>query len=142
MTEVIGVIFPVPQEFVDRLLVEKRDVFVKYLPHITSIKIKRRQKLLFYASHGTKQIMGESVIEAIEFLTANEVLERYGQRVFLEEGELTNYTLRQPNRDCSRKMLVLVLSGFRKYSQPKKFMRPITMAGQYLTRKEYQQLMT
>ena len=56
MTEVIGVIFPVPQELVDRLLVEKRDIFVKYVPHVTSVKIRKKQKLLLYASHGIKEI--------------------------------------------------------------------------------------
>jgi hypothetical protein len=51
-----------------------------------------------------------------------------------------SYTRRQPNRDSPKKMLILVLSKLRKYSYPKKFHRSITMVGQYLTEKEYQEL--
>jgi hypothetical protein len=140
MNRIIGVIFPVPKEFVDRLLVDKRNIFVKYVPRTASVQITPKQKLLFYASHGSKEIVGEGLIEAIQFLTPNEVLEKYGHKVFLNKDELTSYTRRQPNRDSSKKMLVLVLSKLRKYSYPKKFYRSITMVGQYLTEKEYQEL--
>jgi hypothetical protein len=140
MDRIIGVIFPVPQEFVDRLLVEQRNIFVKYVPRIASVQITPKQRLLLYASHGSKEIVGEGLIEEIQFLTPNEVLEKYGHKVFLDKDELTSYTRRQPNRDSSKKMLVLLLSKLRKYSYPKKFRRPITMVGQYLTEKEYQEL--
>lgn len=140
MDRIVGVIFPIPKGLVDRLLIEGRNVFVKYLPRVTSVHITPKQKLLLYESHASKEIVGESLIEAVEFLAPEEVIEKYGQKVFLNKDELTEYTLRQPNRDCSKKMLVLVLSKLRKYSQPKKFNRKISMVGQYLTLREYREL--
>jgi len=84
--------------------------------------------------------VGEGVIDAVEFLTSKEVFEKYGQKVFLNEDELTYYTIRQPNRDPAKKMLVLVLSKLKKYSQPKKFEKKITMVGQYLNLSDYRKL--
>jgi len=74
-------------------------------------------------------------------LTPDEAVEKYGNKLFLDPNELTAYTLRQPRREFSKKMLVLVLSRLKRYSKPKKFKRPITMAGQYLTKKEYTELL-
>lgn len=99
-----------------------------------------KSKILFYASHASKKIVGEGVIDTIEFLAPNEVFEKYGHKVFLNKDELTEYTVRQPNRDCSKKMLVLVLSKLRKYSEPKKFNGKISMVGQYLTLRQYREL--
>jgi hypothetical protein len=140
MDKIIGVVFPVPQELVDRLLVEGRNIFVKYLPRVTSVNIMPKSKLLFYASHASKKIVGEGVVDTIEFLAPNEVFAKYGHKVFLNKDELTEYTIQQPNRDCSKKMLVLVLSKLRKYSEPKKFCGKISMVGQYLTVRQYREL--
>jgi len=141
MRKVAGIIFPIPKQFVDRLLVEKRNVFVKYVPRISGVKLAQKHKVLFYASHSTKEIVGEGRIEEIHFLTPNEALKEYGNKLFLNAEEIAQYTLHRPNRDSSKKMLVLVLSKIRRYSEPKKFKRPISMAGQYLTQKDYKDLL-
>lgn len=119
MNEIVGVIFPVPQQFVNRLLLEKRNIFVKYVSNASSLKIAQKHKVLFYASQSSKEIVGEGKIEEMLFLTPKDALEKYGDKLFLNEDELTEYTLRQPNRDSSKKMLVLVLCGLRRYSKPK-----------------------
>lgn len=122
---------------VDRLFVAHRNIFVKYVARITNLRITPKHKVVFYASHGSKQVVGEGVIEAIEFLTPKEVLEQYGDKVFLSEGELMEYTMRQPKRTSSKKMLTLILSKLRLYTQPIKYGRPVTMAGEYLTEEKY-----
>ncbi len=142
MKEIIGVIFPIPKQFVDRLLVDNRNVFVKYVPRITGLKIVPKDKVLFYASHSSKEIVGEGKIDEMLFLTPEEALQKYGERMFLNEKELSEYTLQQPRRDSQKKMLVLVLSGIRRYSEPRKLKKPITMAGQYLTREEYKRILS
>ena len=40
-------------------------------------KLKPGHKILFYASHGIKGIIGEAQVEGVEFLTPNETLEKY-----------------------------------------------------------------
>ena len=62
-------------------------------------------------------------------------------RLFLNQNELREYTLRQPKRDPSKKMLILVLSKLKRYVKPKKPKKSITMSGQYLTEKEYSELL-
>lgn len=55
MDKIVGVVFPVPQRWVNRLLIEDRNVFVKYVSgvkDIQGIKIAPKHRVLFYVSHG------------------------------------------------------------------------------------------
>jgi len=140
MSELVGVIYPIPLPYVSRVFAEKRNVFVKYLTHSTSTKLTPRKKILFYASHGQKEIVGEAVIKKIEFLSPMEVLEKYGAKVFLKSDELMSYVSQQSSRTASKKMLVLVLSQLREYSKGVKWKKPISMAGEYLTKENYSTL--
>jgi len=140
MSNVIGVIYPIPLQFVSRIFSEKKDVFVKYLTYQSSVRLAPKNKILFYASHGQKEIVGEAIIKAISFLTPAEVLERHGDRVFLNKDELMEYASQQSSRTSSKKMLVLVLSNPRKYPKAIRVKKPLTMAGQYLTEEEYKAL--
>lgn len=140
MSEVAGVIFPVPKQFVDRLLLEKRNVFVKYIAGNGLLKLSRKHRVLFYVSHSCKEIAGEGTVEEIEFLTPSEALQKYSKALFLNDKELEEYTLQQPNRDSSKKMLVLALSKLKRYPKPRNFTKPISMAGLYFTKKEYTEL--
>jgi hypothetical protein len=129
-------IFPIPLRFAGRVLHEKRNVFVKYVGRGTCLQLVAKHKAIFYASRGSKEIVGEGIIERIEFLTPSEVLGKYGTRVFLSKEELEKYMMRWPNR-ASKEMLVLVLSKLKEYTPHVKYRKPITMAGQYLTCEEY-----
>lgn len=141
MNNISGVIFPVPKQFVDRLLTEKRNVFVKYVARSGLLRLSVKSRVLFYVSRSSKEIVGEGIIEETGFLTPNEALQKYGTKLFLNQTELEEYTYLQPNRDASKKMLVLALSKLRRYSKPKFINRPISMAGLYLTKKEYEDLL-
>lgn len=139
MNRIVGAIYPVPLELISRLFDGKVKVFVKYVAHNTT-KLVPKHKIVFYASHGSKEVVGEGTIDKIELLTPNEALEKYGDKLFLNKEELTEYTKHQPKREPSKKMLVLSLSKPRKYPQGIKYKRPITMAGEYLTQEKYSAL--
>jgi hypothetical protein len=140
MDKNIGVIYPIPFKFVNRIFEDKRNVFVKYVAHPNRRRISLK-KVLFYESRGNKEIVGEATIKANEFLTPLEALEKYGDRVFLEKEELIEYASRQPLRTMSKKMLVLVLAKPTRYSNRIMYEKPMTMAGKYLTEKDYETLM-
>jgi hypothetical protein len=141
MHRIVGVIYPVPLRLVDRLFVEHRNVFVKYVARTTNLRITPKHKVVFYASHGSKEVVGEGIIEAIEFLTPNEVLEKYGDEVFLNKDELMEYIMRQPGRTASKKMLTLILAKLRRYPPGIRYEKPITMTGEYLTEERYAALL-
>jgi hypothetical protein len=142
MNEVAGVIFPVPKHLVNRLLTEKRNVFVKYVGKTGFLKrLSIKHRILFYVSGSSKEIVGEGTIYEISFLTPAEALQKYGTQLFLDEAELEEYVRLQPNRASSKKMLVLVLSKIKKYAKPKVFGKPISMSGLYLSKDDYRMLL-
>jgi len=141
LSEIIGVVYPIPINLVGRLLTSEKDVFVKYLSRTTNVNLKPGSKIFFYASRASREIVGQSVIKNVEFLTPNEALSKYNDRLMLSREELAEYTSEQPTRTPAKKLLVLTLSKVRKYSQPVKYSRPLTMAGEYLTRERYKSLM-
>jgi hypothetical protein len=141
MNKIAGAIFPVPEKFVGRLLSKKKDVFVKYVVRSTNLRIAPGNKLVLYASQGSKKVVGEGVIKTIEFLTPSEVLAKYGSRVFLTKDELMVYATQMPGRSPTKKLLVLVLGNVRSYSPPLRWKNPITMTGQYLTEGQYDELL-
>jgi len=141
MDKIVAVVYPVPEKLVDRLLSEKKDIFVKYVARSTNLRIAPGNKLVLYASQGSKKVVGERVIKAIEFMTPSEVLAKYGSRVFLTKDELMVYATQVPGRPPTKKLLVLVLGKTRSYSPPLKWKAPITMTGQYLTEGQYAELL-
>ena len=138
MSEIIGAIYPIPNHLVDRFFLKKAKVFVKFLTH-TSTKLAPKNKVIFYASHGSKKIVGEGIIEKIEFLTPEIVLAKYKDRLFLNEDEFFSYVEKSPSRS-SKEILTLTLKKIRKYSHPIEYNKKITMAGQYITLEEYNSL--
>ena len=140
MKGIWGVVYPIPLQFVDRIFAEQRNVFVKYLSHPTCVRIAPRNRILFYASHGQKEIVGEAMIKSMEFLTPFEALEKHGDKLFLNEVELVKYASLQSSRSISKRLLVLVLSKPRRYARGISYKKPITMAGEYLTKERYNAL--
>lgn len=135
--KIVGAIYPIPLEFVDRIFAEQRNVFVKYLGNSTSTRLSTGSKILFYASRGQKEIVGEATIKAIEFVSPEAVLERHGDKLFLNRDELMNYVTHRSSRRPSKPMMALVLSKPRRYSRGVKYNKPISMVGEYLTEENY-----
>lgn len=138
MNKIAGAIYPIPTEFVNRIFDGKDKVFVKYVAHNTT-KLASRHKIVFYASHGLKKLVGEGTIESVEFLTPDDVLAKFKNELFLDEVELRAYVRERPSR-TSKKMLTLTLRKLRKYKEFIYYDKPITMAGQYLSAEQYDSL--
>ena len=139
MNEIIGVIYPIPAELAERLFEGNTRIFVKYVAHNTT-RLAPKHKVIFYASHGSKKLIGEGIIDKVEFLTPPKVLEKYKDQLFLTESELHAYIARSPLRSSSKEMLTLVLKKLKKFPKPIDYNKPITMAGQYLSAEEYSSL--
>jgi hypothetical protein len=139
MNDIVGTIYPIPVELVERLFEGNAKVFVKYVAHNTT-RLAPKHKVIFYASHGSKKLIGEGTIEKVEFLTPQKVLEKYKDQLFLNEAELDAYVKRSPSRSSSKEMLTLVLKKLKKFPKPIDYNKPITMAGQYLSAEEYSSL--
>ena len=140
MHELIGVIYPIPINFTDRLFNGKTKVFVKYVAH-NSTQLAPKHKVIFYGSHGSKELVGEGIIEKVEFLTPEEAITKYKEELFLTKDEIYDYVKRSLSRTLSKEMLTLVLKRLKKYHRPIQYHKPITMAGQYLSSSEYNSLM-
>jgi hypothetical protein len=140
MNKIVGAIYPIPAQLVDRLFEDNTKVFVKYVAHKTT-KLAPKHKVIFYASHGSKKLIGEGIIEKVEFLTPEEAIAKYKEELFLTKDELYDYVKRSPSRNLSKEMLTLVLKRLKKYRKPIQYPKPITMAGQYLNSIEYNSLM-
>ncbi|WXG46151.1 MAG: DUF365 domain-containing protein [Candidatus Atabeyarchaeum deiterrae] len=140
MHRIVGVIYPVPDRLIDRLFDGGTKVFAKFLPR-NFTRLRPKNKVIFYASRGTKKLVGEGTIVRVEFLTPDSVITRYREKLFLSEAEFLAYVKNSPTRAPSKEVLTLVLNELRKYSEPVAYHKPITMAGQYLTAVEYESFM-
>ena len=142
--EIIGVAYPVPSNLLNRIFKEGKDVFIK---HPTCFKqLKPGHKILFYASHETRAIVGEATIKNIELMKIDQIYEKYGDRVFITKEEAKEYTKPLAERKGKRgkvrdlEFLVIELETpriFEKYYKPKRF---IVVGGKYVTKKEYNEI--
>lgn len=136
MSDIRGAIYPIPKKFVDRLFDGETKVFVKYVAHNTT-KVAPKHRVIFYASYGSKKLVGEGTVERVEFLSPEAVIAKHKEQLFLNESEFYAYVGRSPSRAPSKEMLTLVLKKLHKYPKPIDYSRPITMAGQYLRADDY-----
>lgn len=142
MSEIIGVIYPVPSNLLQRIFSGK-DVFIK---HPTCFKqLKPGHKVLFYASHEIRGIVGEATIKSVGMMKLDEIYSKYGERVFITKEEARSYSrpLKDrrgggPYRDVT--FLVLELEDVKKYDRVVKPRRFITVGGKYLTKQEYEDM--
>jgi hypothetical protein len=134
---VLGIIFPLSQEHIERFFEGHRTVFVKFFGrHPIPTRLRRGSKLFFYRSGGRKEIVGEAKIIAINSGTFDDVWNKFADRLFLTRDELEAYVGKRRNSQ----MAVLVLDEVREYPAPITLQHPLTMAGQYMTKQMYDRL--
>ena len=134
MAEIKGVAFPVPKQFAQRFF-EGEDVFVK--PATAFKELKPGMKFLIYQSHEDTGFVGEARIKAISFADDPiDFLEKYGERLFLNEKELKEYVKSQERwgrrKTKKRKWMAIELEEIKKYEKPVKPKRFVTAGGCYL----------
>jgi len=136
-SQIVGMIFPLLPTHARRFFEEGKTVFVKFYGKQTSPKsLSMGDTLFFYESKGNKEIVGEVRIVEVDQGTPSEILTKHGDRLFLMADEFEEYV----GERKGRKMLVLVVKAARKYANPLKLGKSVTMAGQYMTRELYDQL--
>jgi len=142
--EIIGVAYPVPSNLLDRIFKEEKDVFIK---HPTCFKkLKPGHKILFYASHEIRAIVGEATIKNMELMKIDQIYEKYGDRVFITKEEAKEYTKPLEERRTKGgkprdiEFIVMELENPIKYKKPYKPRRFIPVGGKYITKKEYEEI--
>ena len=131
MGRMIGAIYAVPKGIIDRLFDGKNKVFVKVTGH-ASTKIQSKHKIIFYASHNKKELVGEGIVEKSEFLIPSDVVSKYRNELFLSENEFRAYVGKRT------RVLALRLRDLKRYKQPIKSKEVITMAGKYISVEDYE----
>lgn len=140
--KVVGVTFPVPKPFLDRILNGDKTVFVKP----STLRVKPGVKVVFYASREGQAWLGEAEVESVEFFNGiEEIIRRYEKELFLTPKELREYEReRQKWRSRGRRprpWMVLRLKNIRKYPKPVKPPRFIAVSGRYIKEKEYREIL-
>ncbi len=139
MSEIKGVTYPVPKQFMDRFF-EGKDVFVK--PATVWKELKPGMKFVFYQSHEDTGFVGEAKIKRV-VLSENpmQFFDTFGDRIFLTKDELKEYIKSQERwsrRGDKKKRLwmAIELEDIKRYDKPIKPKRFVPVGGQYLNLKE------
>ncbi|WP_461864980.1 ASCH domain-containing protein [Thermococcus sp.] len=139
--EIVGVTFPVPKQFLDRILEEGKTVFVKP----ATLRAVPNMKIIFYASREYQGWYGEAEIESVEhFTSVEEIIRKYKDELFLTAKELREYEKerqRWHSRGKRRRpWMVVKLKNVRKYPNIIKPKRFITVSGRYVKGEEYREI--
>lgn len=140
MSEIVGVTYPIPKQYISRFFEQGKDVFVK--PATVWKQLKPGMKFVFYQSREDTGFVGEATIKNIEIVKDPlKVLEKYGDRVFLTEDELKEYVKSQEKwrsgwksrgQEKKKPWIVIELRNIRKYGRPVKPEKFVPVSGQYL----------
>jgi hypothetical protein len=134
--EVLGIIFPLLPEHIRKFFDEEKTVFVKFIGRNNRLNVRSGYRLFMYQSRTNKEVVAEAKISEVSSGTVDEVLRKFGDKLFLSESELRQYA----GDRMDKNMIVLLLTSLRKYSVPLKMKKPITMTGQYMTKQMYESL--
>ncbi|SCL75303.1 hypothetical protein L21_1199 [Methanoculleus chikugoensis] len=140
MSEITGVTFPVPKQYMKRFFAEGKTVFIK--PATVFKELRSGMKLVFYQSHEDTGYAGEATIKRI---VINEdplaFFETFGDAIFLTREEAKAYVKNQERwqgarvrKEVPRKRpwMALELEDVRKYDSVKKPERFVPVGGRYL----------
>ena len=139
--EIAGVTFAVPYQFMKRFFDEGKTVFIK---NSKFKQIRPGMKLVFYASVEVKSFVGDGIIEKVEFLTPNEVVNKYKKELFLTKEECFQYANQISGHKKYKvsKFLTLTLKNITRYSKPVKPQRFISVGGRYMSKAEYENILS
>ena len=132
---IVGAAFPVPSHFMKRFFEDGKIVFVKKSKFS---RLGPGSKIIFYSSHEIHAYVGEGIVEKVEFLTPKETIQKYQDELFLTEYECNTYAR---EKNVSR-FLVVRFSEIKKYENPVKPKRFISMGGKYVSKSEYEQILS
>lgn len=132
-----AVIYPIPSNFALRIFKEKKSVFAKYGTHeVLSQNVTDCKKLLIYESSTGQKITGEADVLSVQLMNFSEVISEYKKEFFLSEDEFRAYASGREEK----KMMVFKLDNIKEYSAPIIFDHKLTVAGEYISKDEYNRL--
>lgn len=135
--EPLGIIYPLPQHLIDRFFEDDKTVFIKFSAHeLLSENLQACKKLIFYKSRGEWELVGEGEIENIFLMPVNDIFDKFEKELFLSREEIVSYAKSRLNK----KVLVFKLSNLKKYNRPFLLDHYVTMAGEYISEEDYQQI--
>ena len=127
-----GAVFPVPHQFVDRLFLNEKDVFVKWGRFRF---LDGGQRLVFYDS-GMRKLIGEARIQEVAYDDPMKIWKMYGNRIFLEKNEFEAYVTTSPfgypRKPERSKLTAITFKKAHRYPTPKESPKRMTIAGYYL----------
>ena len=140
MTEIVGVTFPIPKQYLSRFFTNGKSVFIK--PAHCFKLLKPGMKFVFYQSHEDTGFVGEGIIVSVSF--ADEPLafvERFENQLFLTREEIETYIDNQKQWKRTRvrkdmvkkkKWMAIKLRDIKKYELTEKPAQFVTAGGHYL----------
>tara|TARA_Y100000310_G_C20680871_1_gene815855 strand:- start:2264 stop:2677 length:414 start_codon:yes stop_codon:yes gene_type:complete len=127
--EILGVVFPLSPEQVNNLF-KGHNIFIKF----AQLKNKKNKltecnRFFIYQTKSNKEIIGEATISKVEFLNFKEISKKYSfNEICNIENEFMDYI---EGREHA-KMLVMVLSNPKKYKNPIKLKKRLSLSYIYL----------
>jgi len=140
MTEITGVTFPIPKEYMSRFFEDGKTVFIKPASLFKDLKIG--MKMVFYQSHEDTGFIGEAQIKKILIMDDPlNLFDIFGDSIFLERDEVEEYlsglekwkSVRVRKGEGKKKRwIALELDNIRRYENIKKPNRFVPVGGMYL----------
>jgi hypothetical protein len=140
MTEIIGVAFPIPKEYMSRFFEDGKTVFIKPASLFKDLKIG--MKMVFYQSHEDTGYVGEARIKKILIMDDPlNFFDIFGDSIFLERDEVEEYlsglekwksVRARKGEGKKKKWIALELDNFKRYDNIKKPNRFVPVGGMYL----------
>jgi len=140
MTEIIGVTFPIPKEYMSKFFKGGKTVFIKPASLFKDLKIG--MKMVFYQSHEDTGFIGEATIKKIVIMDDPlNFFDIFGDSIFLERDEVEEYlsgldkwkNVRvRKGEEKKKKWIALELDNIREYENIKKPNRFVPVGGMYL----------
>ena len=134
--EIIGAIYPIPKEILDRSKKMPKVVYIKNVVHnVIPKKLNPGSKILFYVGMPFKKIFAEATIDKILFVDYASLRKSFSKEIIQKRNELKNYCGLQ-YVDGKSKKVSFVLKNFNYFEKGLDPISPITMTGKYFTREE------
>jgi hypothetical protein len=126
--KIVGVTHPIPTEYAEKIYNDGKNVFIgkSYLG-----KVSEGDKFIIYESHGAKAYTGSAEIKFIDKMKPELILKKYKNKLIVTETEFKEYS---KNR---KEMTIIEFENFKKFKNPVKPKRFITVAGKYIYEDEF-----
>lgn len=127
-----GIIYPLPKNLTEDILLKDKNIFYKYIGTIptkkTKIYLTEGMNLFIYESGGTRKIVGLANIKKIFYETAQEIIEKYSNKMMGDIAHLKKYSKGRENK----KLQVLLLENIKQLKPPIIYENHMSISGRYM----------